>query len=174
MGLFYIDLYSQQKNYQFVPEFVSPALPAHELGLPHEPLTRVVSDPGHESSLDQHNITRDDPHHQSAPAKRLDSTEDGESDLPYQLKRHLFLLLDTNNQQGNDWRMLASKLGLDAMIFHIGTKVNPTLEVLRYFETMGQPVSKLEKHLRDMDRSDAADVVSKYIEVQSNTQWCES
>ena len=112
--------------------------------------------------LDRHN-----PHHHSAPTGRQ-SSDDEDGKLPYPLKHKLFLLLDTPHPKGNDWRMLATKLGLEARIFQMQTARNPTLEVLQDFEKMDRAVGDLEETLRDMKRSDAADVVRQFIDGNSN------
>lgn len=112
-------------------------------------------------------LDRNKPHHQSAPGGRQ-SSDDEDGKMPYPLKHKLFLLLDTPHPKGNDWRMLATKLGLEARIFQMQTARNPTLEVLQDFEKMDRAVGDLEVILRDMKRSDAADVVKQFIDSNSN------
>ncbi|XP_072031042.1 LOW QUALITY PROTEIN: uncharacterized protein [Amphiura filiformis] len=142
------------------PEYIAPALPAVAIGGLSEPLTRSQSE--HTSVADRRRssgLDRNNPHQHSVPimSRQLDASdeEEDENALPYSLKRKLFLLLDSHRPKGNDWRMLATKLGLGDKMLEIETKVNPTLEVLKYFENMNKPVDELEEHLRTMNRCDA-------------------
>ncbi|XP_038073139.1 uncharacterized protein LOC119741456 [Patiria miniata] len=116
---------------------------------------------------------RDAPHARSVPSRSraadalLLKASDGSLQhnmLPFAIKRDLFLLLDPKLPSGNDWRMLASQLGLDAMIYYFDMQINPTMEVLKAFEIMNRPLSELEEQLRLLGRDDAADVVKMHLE----------
>ncbi|XP_077861773.1 UNC5C-like protein [Saccoglossus kowalevskii] len=84
------------------------------------------------------------------------------------------ILLDSNNPLGNDWRLLASSVGLDVnsirqleIMAHQKVIRSPTMEVLTFWEAQvnesdSNQLGELKRILEcDMQRLDAAEIISK-------------
>ncbi len=169
--------YSNEKKFSVVapmPYMQAPVSPLTAVPTRcHQAVTRVSSapmSPTKEEATFIANRPRDHRHARSIPSRTTKPSDElplnsslGQNQLPFLVKRNLFLLLDPKLPSGKDWRMLASQLGMDAMIYSFDTQINPTMEVLKIFEIMDRPITELEDHLRYMDRNDAADVIKIHL-----------
>ncbi|XP_071795257.1 uncharacterized protein [Asterias amurensis] len=170
--------YSNEKKFSVVapmPYMQAPLSPLQAVPTRfHQAVTRVSSaplSPTNEKPCLIANRSRDHRHARSIPCRSTKPADDlpynsslGQNQLPFLVKRDLFLLLDPKVKTGKDWRMLASQLGMDAMINSFDMQINPTMEVLKIFEIMDRPIKELEDHLRYMDRNDAADIIKVHLE----------
>ncbi|XP_045524573.1 netrin receptor UNC5B-like isoform X1 [Pieris brassicae] len=87
---------------------------------------------------------------------------DGPFKLNVRIKRQLCSILDPPNARGNDWRALASRLGVDRYTTWFATKSSPTEAILELWECRERgpaAISSLATALRQMDRHDAADLL---------------
>ncbi|XP_035659818.1 uncharacterized protein LOC118404683 [Branchiostoma floridae] len=87
--------------------------------------------------------------------------------IPHKLRTHLCIKLDPLKERGDDWRSLASDLGLDELIEYFGSKGNPTELVLQEFEKSEKTLKDLWGILIGMGRPDAASLVQMYIQTTS-------
>ncbi|PVD32428.1 hypothetical protein C0Q70_07862 [Pomacea canaliculata] len=83
---------------------------------------------------------------------------------PQELKVKLKMRLDPPSPFGNDWRMLASSVGLDQWIPWLSSTDNPTLSVLSYMETQQMDLVCLYYKLSDISRCDAASDVQRFLQ----------
>lgn len=83
--------------------------------------------------------------------------------IPYNLRRELILLLDPNSVLGNDWRVLAEALGVDAQIPMLRTRCNPTDCLLEEVEHQGKSLDWLADVLEERRRLDAASVIREHV-----------
>ncbi|CAG4976841.1 unnamed protein product [Colias eurytheme] len=87
---------------------------------------------------------------------------EGPFKLSVRIKRQLCAILDPPNARGNDWRALASRLGVDRYTTWFATKSSPTEAILELWECRERgpgAISSLATALRQMDRHDAADLL---------------
>ncbi|VVD04806.1 unnamed protein product [Leptidea sinapis] len=87
---------------------------------------------------------------------------EGPFKLSVRVKRQLCGILDPPNARGNDWRALASRLGVDRYTTWFATKSSPTEAILELWECRERgpgAISSLATALRQMDRHDAADLL---------------
>ncbi|XP_037978531.2 netrin receptor UNC5B isoform X3 [Plutella xylostella] len=87
---------------------------------------------------------------------------EGPFKLSSRLKRQLCAVLDPPNARGNDWRALASRLGVDRYTTWFATKSSPTEAILELWECRERSAgatAALAAALRQMDRHDAADLL---------------
>ena len=81
-------------------------------------------------------------------------------------KRDLCSCLDPPTARGNDWRMLAQKLGVDHYIAYFATKQSPTEHILDLWECRNREVSALPDLIgvfRLMGRTDAVTILEKTL-----------
>ncbi|XP_038060461.1 netrin receptor UNC5C-like [Patiria miniata] len=81
-------------------------------------------------------------------------------------RSQLCTLLDPPRSRGNDWRMLASKLGVDGYINYFAIKPSPTDQILDLWEARHREegaVLDLARVLQEMGRQDALAVVEKQL-----------
>lgn len=84
--------------------------------------------------------------------------------LPARTKRRLRSLLDPPSARGDDWRALATRLGVDRYATWFATKSSPTSYILELWECRERApaaaaVAALASTLRRMNRDDAADAL---------------
>lgn len=82
--------------------------------------------------------------------------------LNARIKRQLCGILDPPNARGNDWRALATRLGVDRYTTWFATKSSPTEAILELWECRERSpgaIATLAAALRQMDRHDAADLL---------------
>ncbi|XP_004924806.1 netrin receptor UNC5C isoform X2 [Bombyx mori] len=87
---------------------------------------------------------------------------EGPFKLSGKIKRQLCAILDPPNARGNDWRALASRLGVDRYTTWFATKSSPTEAILELWECRERhpgAIPALATALRQMDRHDAADLL---------------
>ncbi|XP_072940958.1 netrin receptor UNC5B-like isoform X2 [Epargyreus clarus] len=87
---------------------------------------------------------------------------EGPFKLNARIKRQLCAILDPPNARGNDWRALASRLGVDRYTTWFATKSSPTEAILELWECRERgptATNSLATALRQMDRHDAADLL---------------
>ncbi|XP_026328375.1 netrin receptor UNC5C-like isoform X2 [Hyposmocoma kahamanoa] len=87
---------------------------------------------------------------------------EGPFKLSARVKRQLCSILDPPNARGNDWRALASRLGVDRYTTWFATKSSPTEAILELWECRERgagATAALAAALRQMDRHDAADLL---------------
>ncbi|XP_063821134.1 netrin receptor UNC5B-like isoform X1 [Ostrinia nubilalis] len=87
---------------------------------------------------------------------------EGPFKLSARIKRQLCAILDPPNARGNDWRALASRLGVDRYTTWFATKSSPTEAILELWECRERgpgATASLATALRQMDRHDAADLL---------------
>ncbi|KAJ0179671.1 hypothetical protein K1T71_004262 [Dendrolimus kikuchii] len=93
---------------------------------------------------------------------------EGPFKLSARLKRQLCSILDPPNARGNDWRALASRLGVDRYTTWFATKSSPTEAILELWECRERSpgaIASLAAAFRQMERHDAADLL------QSRPSW---
>ncbi|KAK7479067.1 hypothetical protein BaRGS_00029659 [Batillaria attramentaria] len=83
--------------------------------------------------------------------------------FPHELKLKLRLKLDPVCVFGNDWRMLASMVGLDSCIPWLTTQDSPTMKVLTHMENRKMDLACLHRFLHEMGRLDAASIVDDVL-----------
>ncbi|XP_078585771.1 uncharacterized protein LOC144867593 [Branchiostoma floridae x Branchiostoma japonicum] len=83
--------------------------------------------------------------------------------IPHKLRKQLCIKLDPLKQCGDDWRSLASDLGLDELIEYFDSKGNPTELVLQEFDKSEKTLKDLWGILIGIGRPDAASLVDEYI-----------
>ncbi|KAJ6643789.1 Netrin receptor unc-5 [Pseudolycoriella hygida] len=86
--------------------------------------------------------------------------------LTRQAKRELCSCLDPPTNRGNDWRMLAQKLGVDRYIAYFATKPSPTEQILDLWECRNRDnndLVKLTVFLRNMGRLDAVEILERTL-----------
>lgn len=84
--------------------------------------------------------------------------------LPRPVRARLCTSLDPPRPAGNDWRLLAAKLGVDGYINFFATKPSPTDQILDLWEARcreDSAVSTLVHLLREMGRNDAVAVLEQ-------------
>lgn len=89
--------------------------------------------------------------------------------LPHLLRKRLILLLDPPKAPyGQDWKDLATQLGLDACIPKLQTHCDPTAELLNVMEDRGIPYSEIKSMFLEIDRDDCVKEIEKYLEIGSS------
>lgn len=86
--------------------------------------------------------------------------------LPKQARKEICSLLDPPTNRGNDWRMLAQKLGVDRYIAYFATKASPTDNIIDLWECRNREISALSDLtaiLRSMGRGDAVSVLERTL-----------
>lgn len=84
--------------------------------------------------------------------------------LPRPVRARLCTSLDPPRPAGNDWRLLAAKLGVDGYINYFATKPSPTDQILDLWEARcreDSAVATLTHLLREMGRNDAVAVLEQ-------------
>ena len=89
--------------------------------------------------------------------------------LPHRLRTTLITLLDPDNIFGNDWRILASALGLDSLAEYLRTKRSPTDVLLNAALQNGKDLRWLVDIMVDAPRLDVVMEIKKYIDGEENT-----
>ena len=65
-------------------------------------------------------------------------------------------------EYGNDWSMLARYLGLEHLMHRFIVSPHPTMDILDSCEKMGYTLEYIEQAVKDIDRQDAASLISSY------------
>lgn len=87
--------------------------------------------------------------------------------FPHTLRKRLVLLLDPPKCPfGQDWKDLASKLGMDTCIPKLQTLEHPTSVLLNVLENQGKSYSEVLSLFREIDRMDCVEEVRKYYETE--------
>lgn len=84
--------------------------------------------------------------------------------IPQDLRLKLRLLLDPSCPFGNNWKFLASAMGLDSSIRYLSTFESPTEELMDILEQNMNSLDDLRVYLQDIDRLDAMKEVEDFIE----------
>ncbi|XP_078664550.1 netrin receptor unc-5-like [Branchiostoma floridae x Branchiostoma belcheri] len=87
--------------------------------------------------------------------------------IPHKLRTQLCIKLDPPKYCGDDWRSLASELGLDDLIEYFSSKENPTELVLQEFDKTGKTLKDLRDILMGIGRPDAASLVQEQLQTSS-------
>lgn len=87
-------------------------------------------------------------------------------DFDWEVKNEFSKSLDDLKKNGNDWRMVASRLGFSNIIHRLEKVSKPTIELLRQCTTT--TCKDLLEILVDINRSDVLDDVDKHY-IESNT-----
>ncbi|XP_004674057.1 PREDICTED: UNC5C-like protein [Condylura cristata] len=89
--------------------------------------------------------------------------------LPPELFEQLQMLLEPNSITGNDWRRLASHLGLCGMkIRFLSCQRSPAAAILELFEEQNGSLQELHYLMTMMERLDCASVIQKYLNGDSS------
>ncbi|XP_037376784.1 UNC5C-like protein [Talpa occidentalis] len=84
--------------------------------------------------------------------------------LPPELFEQLQMLLEPNSISGNDWRRLASHLGLCGMkIRFLSCQRSPAAAILELFEEQNGSLQELHYLMTMMERLDCASVIQNYL-----------
>lgn len=84
--------------------------------------------------------------------------------LPPELFEQLQMLLEPNSITGNDWRRLASHLGLCGMkIRFMSCQRSPAAAILELFEEQNGSLQELHYLMTLMERLDCASVIQNYL-----------
>lgn len=84
--------------------------------------------------------------------------------LPPELFEQLQMLLEPNSVTGNDWRRLASHLGLCGMkIRFLSCQRSPAAAILELFEEQNGSLQELHYLMTSMERLDCASVIQNYL-----------
>uniref|UniRef100_A0A8D2CY34 Unc-5 family C-terminal like n=1 Tax=Sciurus vulgaris TaxID=55149 RepID=A0A8D2CY34_SCIVU len=84
--------------------------------------------------------------------------------LPPELFEQLQMLLEPNSITGNDWRRLASHLGLCGMkIRFLSCQRSPAAAILELFEEQNGSLQELHDLMTAMERLDCASVIQNYL-----------
>ena len=83
--------------------------------------------------------------------------------IPQELRLKLRLLLDPPCTFGNNWKFLASEMGLDSSIPYLSTAESPTEELMGILEQKMSSLDDLQIYLQDIDRLDAMKEVQDFI-----------
>ncbi|KAM6183735.1 UNC5C-like protein [Erethizon dorsatum] len=84
--------------------------------------------------------------------------------LPPELFEQLRMLLEPNSITGNDWRRLASHLGLCGMkIRFLSCQRSPAAAILELFEEQNGSLQELHCLMTSMERLDCASVIQSYL-----------
>ncbi|XP_036104932.1 UNC5C-like protein [Molossus molossus] len=84
--------------------------------------------------------------------------------LPPELFEQLQMLLEPNSITGNDWRRLASHLGLCGMkIRFLSCQRSPAAAILELFEEQNGSLQELQYLMTLMERLDCASVIQSYL-----------
>lgn len=93
--------------------------------------------------------------------------------FPHDLRKRLILLLDPPKcPYGQDWKDLASKLGMDTCIPKLQTLQYPTSELLNVLENQRKSYTEVLSLFREIGRMDCVEEIRKYYEtnmVEKNT-----
>lgn len=84
--------------------------------------------------------------------------------IPHKLRMSLVHLLEPSDTLGNDWRMIASDLGMDTKIPMLKEKDSPFQEVLKVMEEQNKDLNWLVTKLISHQRLDAAGIVTTYLQ----------
>ncbi|XP_066016943.1 uncharacterized protein [Pocillopora verrucosa] len=87
-------------------------------------------------------------------------------DFDWEVKNEFAKSLDDHKENGNDWRLVASRLGFSNIIHRLEKVSKPTIELLRQCTTT--TCKDLLEILVDINRSDVLDDVDKHY-IESNT-----
>ncbi|XP_078665804.1 uncharacterized protein LOC144908146 [Branchiostoma floridae x Branchiostoma belcheri] len=88
--------------------------------------------------------------------------------IPHKLRTQLCIKLDPPKYCGDDWRSLASELGLDELIEYFSSKENPTELVLQEFDKTGKTLKDLRAILIGIGRPDAAYLVQEHLQTTNH------
>ncbi|XP_049731204.1 UNC5C-like protein [Elephas maximus indicus] len=89
--------------------------------------------------------------------------------LPPELFEQLQMLLEPNSITGNDWRRLASHLGLCGMkIRFLSCQRSPAAAILELFEEQNGSLQELHYLMTVMDRLDCASAIQSYLSGPQN------
>ncbi|XP_028738315.1 UNC5C-like protein [Peromyscus leucopus] len=89
--------------------------------------------------------------------------------LPPELFEQLQMLLEPNSVTGNDWRRLASHLGLCGMkIRFLSCQRSPAAAILELFEEQNGSLQELHYLMTSMERLDCASAIQNYL---NRTPW---
>lgn len=84
--------------------------------------------------------------------------------LPPELFEQLQMLLEPNSITGNDWRRLASHLGLCGMkIRFLSCQRSPAAAILELFEEQNGSLKELHYLMTLMERLDCASAIQNYL-----------
>nr|AAH22701.1 Unc5cl protein [Mus musculus] len=84
--------------------------------------------------------------------------------LPPELFEQLQMLLEPNSVTGNDWRRLASHLGLCGMkIRFLSCQRSPAAAILELFEEQNGSLQELHYLMTSMERLDCASAIQNYL-----------
>ncbi|XP_014450051.1 UNC5C-like protein isoform X1 [Alligator mississippiensis] len=93
--------------------------------------------------------------------------------MPRELFEQLQMLLEPNSISGNDWRKLASRLGLCGMkIRYFSCQESPAAATLEIFEEQNGSLKDLYNIMVAMDRLDCASAIKSFLNGTGNRHCC--
>ncbi|KAL5015452.1 hypothetical protein ScPMuIL_009722 [Solemya velum] len=90
-----------------------------------------------------------------------------ERNIPQCLRAKMKIFLDPPNAFDNNWKTLASRLGLDSMIPVMENWTSPTECLLQFIDHRKIPLAKIQEHLYCMERHDVCDVITTFLDTQT-------
>ncbi|KAI0237087.1 hypothetical protein LSAT2_012430, partial [Lamellibrachia satsuma] len=121
-----------------------------------------------------HVIVMEDINKESSRHLRQINTTSRLNTIPHQLKMQLASLLDPRDHiRGNDWRSLASVLGLDEKVPYLESKGHPTELLLVVWEMRNDSLDTLAVTMRNIEREDAASMIESFSEA-TNVEMAET